>query len=146
MRDNATDKANRQPSPQEMILPIITGTVIRRIRESEKLTQTELSIIADMNLSYLSNVENGLNNISISKFIDICKALGVAPDGVMARKCLVMSDLDRLAHGLTLAEVQQLIRRYSADTLNIAPLIKAGYTYQDYPIVDFRNIDSFTIH
>jgi transcriptional regulator with XRE-family HTH domain len=61
----------------QSILPI--GFIIRRIREFDGLTQGELALMSEANLSYISTIESGVNNISIKKLLLICNALHLSP-------------------------------------------------------------------
>lgn len=54
------------------------GKRIALIRKARHLSQKQLSFMAGINNSYLSEVENGLVNISIDKLFDITEALGVS--------------------------------------------------------------------
>lgn len=54
------------------------GKRIAKVRKTRHLSQKQLSFLAGINNSYLSEVENGLANISIDKLFDITEALGVS--------------------------------------------------------------------
>ena len=53
------------------------GQRIRQIREQKKMTQKELSDLADLDRSYITSVENGQRNISIINLEKLANALGV---------------------------------------------------------------------
>jgi DNA-binding XRE family transcriptional regulator len=55
------------------------GFAIRRVREICGVTQSDLARLAGANLSYISTVESGVNNISIRKMLQICNALRMPP-------------------------------------------------------------------
>ncbi|HOD62001.1 MAG TPA: helix-turn-helix transcriptional regulator [Bacilli bacterium] len=54
------------------------GQRIRQIREQKKMTQKELSDLADLDRSYITSVENGQRNISIINLEKLANALGVS--------------------------------------------------------------------
>jgi predicted transcriptional regulator len=65
--------ASHPPVPPNLSL----GFIIRRIREAGSLSQSELARLTEANLSYISTVESGTNNISIRKMLLICNALRI---------------------------------------------------------------------
>ncbi len=56
------------------------GFIIRRLREISGTSQGGLASRSVANLSYLSAVENGANNISIRKIWLVCNALALQPN------------------------------------------------------------------
>lgn len=54
------------------------GTRITELRAKKKLTQEELAWEADMNRTYMNNVEKGRKNITIDSLEKIIKALEVS--------------------------------------------------------------------
>ena len=95
------------PSSEQTFLPIATGLVLRKVREEKELTQAELAIRTDMNLSYISNVENGQSNISIVKLDIICKGLDIQPGNVLN---LAQSlKLDVVAEGVETAAQRDIL-------------------------------------
>jgi transcriptional regulator with XRE-family HTH domain len=59
------------------VFPI--GFIIRRIREIHGMTQGDVALMSEANLSYISTIESGVNNISIRKLLLICNALRISP-------------------------------------------------------------------
>lgn len=57
---------------------------MRRLRVKRNMTQADLAYEAEINVSYYCAVENGENNISLGKFISICRALREPADRVMS--------------------------------------------------------------
>ncbi len=55
------------------------GRKIVAIRKDRGMTQEDLAGAADMDRSYLSEVENGLKNLSVLALLKISKALRVSP-------------------------------------------------------------------
>jgi transcriptional regulator with XRE-family HTH domain len=51
------------------------GKNISRIRKAKKLTQEDLCGLAEIDRSYLSELENGKMNVTIGSLIKIAKAL-----------------------------------------------------------------------
>ena len=55
----------------------IIGTNIRKLRNGKKLSQEELAFKAEIDRSYLSEIENGYKNLSVVMLDQIATALGV---------------------------------------------------------------------
>ena len=55
------------------------GRIIREHRTGRGLTQEELAYRADMNVTYLSDLERGHNNPSLAILVDIARALDTHP-------------------------------------------------------------------
>ena len=55
-------------------LSMLTGRIIRRLREISGTSQGDLARLATANLSYISSIESGKNNISIRKVLLLCNA------------------------------------------------------------------------
>jgi transcriptional regulator with XRE-family HTH domain len=53
------------------------GESIRTYRKKAKLTQEELSELADLNPKYLGEIERGENTVSLSALVRLAKALRV---------------------------------------------------------------------
>lgn len=47
------------------------------IRKSQNISQKQLALMTDINKGYLSEIENGISNISINKLFRIADALDV---------------------------------------------------------------------
>jgi transcriptional regulator with XRE-family HTH domain len=60
------------------------GFILRRLRELSGTSQGELARHDTANLSYISSVECGRNNISIRKIQLICNALQLTPARLIA--------------------------------------------------------------
>ncbi len=56
-----------------------TGRIIRRLREISGTSQGDLARFSAANLSYISTMESGQNNISIRKVLLLCNALSLSP-------------------------------------------------------------------
>lgn len=59
------------------------GDNIRRIREEKGMSQGDICRITEMDRGYISRVENGSKNPTISNLEKIAKALGVKPDELL---------------------------------------------------------------
>ncbi len=57
---------------------------MRRLRVGKNMTQADLAYEAEINVSYYCAVENGESNISLRKFLSVCRALREPADHVMA--------------------------------------------------------------
>ncbi|MDE2029706.1 MAG: helix-turn-helix transcriptional regulator [Alphaproteobacteria bacterium] len=55
----------------------LIGTNIRKLRNSKKLSQEELAFRAEIDRSYLSEIENGYKNLSVVMLERIATALDV---------------------------------------------------------------------
>lgn len=53
------------------------GAIIARVRKSLKMTQEDLAGKADMDRSYLSEIENGHKNMSIGTLKKIARAMEI---------------------------------------------------------------------
>lgn len=56
---------------------IAFGRRVREIRESKKISQEKLAEMANIDRSYMGNIERGEKNITLKKVYDICDALEV---------------------------------------------------------------------
>lgn len=54
------------------------GENLKRIRTKKKITQTELAKTLGVDKSFVSNIENGKTNPTLSTIADLAKALEVA--------------------------------------------------------------------
>lgn len=59
------------------------GKNIVALRKRKKLTQEDLCGLAEIDRSYLSEIENGKMNVSIKALAAIAKALGVTPKDLL---------------------------------------------------------------
>lgn len=60
-----------------MTIAIIVGKNVAAYRKAKKLSQAQLAVIADLDRSFISEIENGKKNISIFVLEKIAHALGV---------------------------------------------------------------------
>jgi transcriptional regulator with XRE-family HTH domain len=56
------------------------GINVRRLREGRDLSQEELAFEAELHRTYISQVERGVRNPTVTVVAKIAKALGVTPD------------------------------------------------------------------
>jgi transcriptional regulator with XRE-family HTH domain len=68
-----------------MDLRAVVGRNIRRIREERQLPQDELAHRAEIHVTYLSGVENGRRNITVTVLERIARALGVSEELLVRR-------------------------------------------------------------
>ena len=55
------------------------GNRVRELRLEKKLTQEKLSLVCDMDRTYISGIERGIRNISLINISRLAEALDVAP-------------------------------------------------------------------
>lgn len=60
------------------------GKKLKDIRVSKGLTQEYIANMADVNTSYISNIENNRVKISLSTLIHVCNALEVTVDSILS--------------------------------------------------------------
>ncbi|MDW7658857.1 MAG: helix-turn-helix transcriptional regulator [Bacillota bacterium] len=53
------------------------GLCLRRLREIQGFSQSDLARDAEVNLSYICSIENHPSNISIKKLLQLCNAMNV---------------------------------------------------------------------
>ena len=56
------------------------GIIIKETRKSQKLTQADLALAANVGIRFLVDIENGKTTAQIGKVIDVCLALGLKID------------------------------------------------------------------
>lgn len=56
---------------------VALGDAIRRIRKERGLSQEQLALSAEIDLSYLGRVERGDNNVAVLRLACIAEALGI---------------------------------------------------------------------
>ncbi len=61
----------------------IIGRNIFKLRTAKKLSQEDLCEMADIDRSYLSEIENGHKNFSISILLKIARALNVSTSEIL---------------------------------------------------------------
>ena len=59
------------------------GRNLRKFREASALTQEALAEKADMDRTYLSDIERGLRNAGIKNIVRLAKALGIPASRLM---------------------------------------------------------------
>ena len=68
-----------------MDLRAVVGRNIRRERDRQGLPQDELAHRADIHVTYLSGIENGHRNITLTVLERIATALGVSESALVSR-------------------------------------------------------------
>ncbi|TDF66052.1 helix-turn-helix domain-containing protein [Cupriavidus sp. L7L] len=63
---------------------VALGDAIRRIRKERGLSQEQLALSAEIDVSYLGRVERGDNNVAVLRLERIAEALGVTMAKLMA--------------------------------------------------------------
>lgn len=54
------------------------GLAVRNLRDAKELTQEQLAELSDMHVTYVSQIERGLKNLSLFNVHRIAHALGVS--------------------------------------------------------------------
>lgn len=54
-------------------------------RETAGMTQTEVSIKLSKPQSFVAKYEGGERRLDVIEFVDVCKALGVTPETILAK-------------------------------------------------------------
>ncbi|MBF0326938.1 MAG: helix-turn-helix transcriptional regulator [Alphaproteobacteria bacterium] len=68
------------------------GRILRDLRKAQGLTQEELAFRAEMNVTYLSDIERGRWNPSLAMLVDLARGLGLHPADLL--KGLVIEPQD----------------------------------------------------
>jgi transcriptional regulator with XRE-family HTH domain len=63
----------------------IVGRNVRRLREEAGLSQEKLALEADLDRTYVSGVERGVRNPTVTVVARIAKALKIAPDKLLIK-------------------------------------------------------------
>ena len=80
------------------------GQHIVEMRKAQRISQKQLALMSDINKGYLSEIENGISNISVNKLFRIADALGVplVPDLLLrqhpTRHQVGLSEAERVAN------------------------------------------------
>lgn len=53
------------------------GQRIAEVRKAQNISQKQLALMSDINKGYLSEIENGISNISVNKLFCIADALDI---------------------------------------------------------------------
>jgi transcriptional regulator with XRE-family HTH domain len=61
-----------------MNIKVKIGLRIKKLREQKKISQLELSQIADLDRTYINSVENGRRNVSIVNIEKIAQSFGIS--------------------------------------------------------------------
>jgi transcriptional regulator with XRE-family HTH domain len=90
------------------------GRNVRKQREANGLTQEALAERADLDRTYISDIERGTRNPGVKNVARLAKALGISParlmEGVSAWTCSVRG---RDRRRIPLPAVELLTRRYA---------------------------------
>lgn len=69
------------PDQDQVLLAF--GAGVRRLREAKELTQEDLAHEAGVHVTYISQIERGLRNVSLYNIYRVAWALGVTPAELM---------------------------------------------------------------
>ena len=59
------------------------GANLKRIRMKKEITQVEIAKTLGVNRSFVSNIENGKTNPTLSTITNLAKALGISADELL---------------------------------------------------------------
>lgn len=71
-------KATTAPNSKDEVLQRF-GVAVRSLREGQELTQERLAELSDMHVTYISQIERGLKNLSLFNVHRLADALRVSP-------------------------------------------------------------------
>jgi len=60
------------------------GAAVRKLREDKELTQEQLAEFSEMHVTYISQIERGIKNLSLFNIVRVAHALGVSPAELFA--------------------------------------------------------------
>lgn len=66
-----------------MLISKRLGTNIKKIRTQKQMSQGDICRVLDMDRGYMSAIENGKKNITISQLERLAQALGVSVDKLL---------------------------------------------------------------
>ena len=61
------------------------GRVLREQRETRGISQEDLALSADVDRSFVSQMERGIRQPTLTTLVKLCKALGVSPSTLVGR-------------------------------------------------------------
>lgn len=64
--------------------PAAFGVVLRELRQERKMSQEALALEADLQRNYVSLIERGINQPTITTIFKLAAALGVKPSVIVA--------------------------------------------------------------
>lgn len=65
--------------PETIFLKPLIGKIIKSLRIKNDMNQEDLAFACNVDRSYISMLERGLNEPSLTKIFDISKALNITP-------------------------------------------------------------------
>ncbi|MCW8923971.1 MAG: helix-turn-helix domain-containing protein [Gammaproteobacteria bacterium] len=68
-----------------MDIKIVFGKVLKELRAEKGVSQERLALEAELDRSYVSALERGIYQPSITKLFDIARVLGVRPGEIIDR-------------------------------------------------------------
>lgn len=74
------------------------GGVLREIRNQKGITTEEMANLTLMSTSYIIQLENGVNGITLSKFVIICNALQIEPKEILENFLYVKESNEELLY------------------------------------------------
>lgn len=84
------------------------GKKVNYIRKQRKLTSEKLAELCDVNSGHIRQIESGARFPSFSLLIDLCNALNVSPDYLMAQELHLPSDNSEDIYSAVYEKVKKL--------------------------------------
>jgi transcriptional regulator with XRE-family HTH domain len=72
-------------SPDTDHIATAFGRVLREQREARGVSQEDLALSADVDRSFVSQMERGIRQPTLTTLVKLCRALGVAPSTLVGR-------------------------------------------------------------
>jgi transcriptional regulator with XRE-family HTH domain len=73
------ESENAEPGQNPHEIRTALGAVLRRVRESQARSLTDVARAAEISPAHLSEVERGLKELSIERLVDVANSLGMTP-------------------------------------------------------------------
>src|SRR5919109_3844309 len=73
------ESENAEPGQNPHEIRTALGAVLRRVRESQARSLTDVARAAEVSPAHLSEVERGLKELSIERLVDVANSLGMTP-------------------------------------------------------------------
>lgn len=71
------------------------GAAVRKLREDKELTQEQLAEFSEMHVTYISQIERGIKNLSLFNIVRVAHALGVSPADLFTAAEMVRPPIPR---------------------------------------------------
>ncbi|APW42011.1 helix-turn-helix domain-containing protein [Rhodoferax saidenbachensis] len=76
-------KSIAKPPSKDVVLHGF-GAAVRQVRDDKKFTQEQLAEFSDMHVTYISQIERGVKNLSLFNIVRVAHGLGTSPAELFA--------------------------------------------------------------